>query len=152
LMPDYTAAHLNLGVALKAKGKIDEAIEEYHEVIRLKKDCHEAHNNLGNAFRDKGLFGEAIAAYQEAVRLKPDYREPHRSLAVLLTTSADPKLRDPRLAVEHAKRVVELRPTDDDAWQVLGWAQYRSGDWPESIQALEKSCKLQKGGTGDAAQ
>jgi hypothetical protein len=35
------------------------------------------------------------------------------------------------------------------AWQVLGWAHYRAGDWKASIEALEKSCALQvnpKGG------
>jgi hypothetical protein len=30
----------------------------------------------------------------------------------------------------------------------LGWVQYRAGNWKASIEALEKSCKLQKGGDG----
>jgi hypothetical protein len=34
----------------------------------------------------------------------------------------------------------------------MGWVQYRIGDWRASIEALEKSCKLQEGGTGDAGQ
>jgi tetratricopeptide (TPR) repeat protein len=152
LQPDHASAHLNLGVVLKAQGKIDEAIAEYRETIRLNKDFPAAHNNLGNALGDKGKFTEAVVSYREAVRLKPDYPEPHRSLAVLLILSADPKLRDPRRAVEHAKKAVALRPTNDEYWQALGWAQYRAGDWVESIQALEKSCKLQPGETGDAGQ
>jgi tetratricopeptide (TPR) repeat protein len=152
LQPDHATAHLNLGVVLKAQGKIDEAIAEYRETIRLNKDLPAAHNNLGNALRDKGKSPEAVDSYRAAVRLKPDYPEPHRSLAVLLIVSADPKLCDPRRAVEHAKKAVALRPTNDEYWQVLGWAQYRAGDWVESIQALEKSCKLQPGGTGDAGQ
>ena len=32
------------------------------------------------------------------------------------------------------------------AWQYLGWAQYRAGSWKASLEALEKSCKLQNGG------
>src|SRR5262245_51222775 len=39
-----------------------------------------------------------------------------------------------------------------EAWQSMGWAQHRVGDWRASIEALEKSCKLQGGGTGDAGQ
>ena len=38
------------------------------------------------------------------------------------------------------------------AWQYLGWIHYRTGNWKSSIEALEKSCKLQPGGTGDAGQ
>jgi hypothetical protein len=34
----------------------------------------------------------------------------------------------------------------------LGFCLYRTGNWRESIEALEKSCKLQPGGTGDAGQ
>ena len=36
--------------------------------------------------------------------------------------------------------------------QWSGWVFYRLGDSRASIEALEKSCRLQKGGTGDAAQ
>jgi hypothetical protein len=32
------------------------------------------------------------------------------------------------------------------AWQYLGWIQYRAGNWKASIEALEKSCTLEKGG------
>jgi len=34
----------------------------------------------------------------------------------------------------------------------LGWIEYRAGNWQLSIESLEKSCKLQKGGTGDEYQ
>ena len=43
-------------------------------------------------------------------------------------------------------RAVEFAPDKHDAWLVLGWARYRSGDWPGSIDALGKSCELQDGG------
>ena len=34
----------------------------------------------------------------------------------------------------------------------MGWVQYRAGNWKASIEALEKSCKLQNGGKGDCGQ
>src|SRR4029453_5030063 len=61
-------------------------------------------------------------------------------------------LRDPKQAVALAKKAVELAPNLELAWQYLGWIRYRTGDWKSSIEALEKSCKLQKGGKGDAGQ
>jgi tetratricopeptide (TPR) repeat protein len=54
--------------------------------------------------------------------------------------------------LEYAKKAVELQPRSENAWQVLGWAHYRAGAWRESIETLEKSCKLHKRGTGDCAQ
>ena len=44
------------------QGKLDEAIAEYREAIRLKPDDAEAHNNLGIALHDQGKLDEAIAA------------------------------------------------------------------------------------------
>ena len=54
-------AHNNLGEALDAKGRTDEAIEHYEEAIRLDpKVAALAHNNLGMALRAKGRTDEAI--------------------------------------------------------------------------------------------
>src|SRR4051794_26042902 len=69
-----------------------------------------------------------------------------------LAIHPDPKLRDLKRAVELGKEAVELVPESVLAWQYLGWVQYRAGNWNGSIGALEKSCKLQEGGTGDYAQ
>jgi serine/threonine protein kinase/WD40 repeat protein len=44
-----------------------------------------------------------------------------------LAASADPKLRDPRRAVELAKKAVELAP--GEGLYTLGLAHYRAGDW-----------------------
>jgi len=54
--------------------------------------------------------------------------------------------------VELDKSAVERTPQDTMAWQNLGWAQYLAGAWKESIETLEKSCKLQDGGKGDCCQ
>ena len=68
-----------------------------------------------------------------------------------LANHPDPKLHLKR-AVELAKEAVALIPQSELPWQNLGWVQYRAGNWKASIEALEKSCKLQAGGTGDYGQ
>jgi predicted TPR repeat methyltransferase len=65
-----------------------------------------------------------------------------------LANHPDPKLRDPRRAVELANEAVEHAPQSAPAWQYLGWVKYRAGNWQASIEALEKSCALQMGGDG----
>jgi tetratricopeptide (TPR) repeat protein/serine/threonine protein kinase len=146
LKKDYAEAHCNLGFALRAKGRLDEAIAAFREVRRLKPDDPWAHYNLGVALRAKGRLDEAIAEYQEAIRLKKDNALAHNSLAWLLATCPDAKFRDPPLAVQLAKKAIELQPKDGGSWNTLGVAHYRARDWKASIAALEKSMELRKGG------
>jgi hypothetical protein len=73
----------NLGDALKGKGRLDEAIDEYREAIRTKTDfpeAYQAHNNLGNALTAKGQLDDAIAEYREAIQTKKDYAEAYCNL------------------------------------------------------------------------
>ena len=84
LCPENPGVHTNLGVALSAKGRLDEAIAEYQEAIRLKKDYSVGHTNLGLALHGKGRLDEAIAEYQEAIRLKKDDAEAHDNLGTAL--------------------------------------------------------------------
>ena len=76
-------AHSNLGVALQARGRLDEAIACFRKAIELDPKFAMAHNNLGVALRDQGKLDEAIACYRKAIELDPKY-------AVPTTTSASP--------------------------------------------------------------
>jgi tetratricopeptide (TPR) repeat protein len=59
--------------------------------------------------------------------------------ADLLTNSPVPEFRDPQLALQLARRIVEQRPDDAVAQRTLGWALYRTGDWESSVEALTRS-------------
>jgi len=70
----------------------------------------------------------------------------HNDLAWELATCAEPRLRDPLMAVTLARRAVELAPNAEGYWNTLGVAQYRAGNCQEAIVTLQKSMKLGKGG------
>src|SRR5206468_7487597 len=96
--PKLVIAYMNLGNALQAKGKLDQAIAQFREALRIEKDQNalrakgggrdepgpagQVHYNLGNALRAKGDLNGAIAEYQEAIRL--DYPGAHLNLGVAL--------------------------------------------------------------------
>jgi tetratricopeptide (TPR) repeat protein len=63
-----------------------------------------------------------------------------------LATDTNPKLLPPEIAVEFARKAVELASEDGKSWNTLGVAQLRAGNWKESINALQKSKDLSKGG------
>jgi serine/threonine-protein kinase len=84
LRPQSHITHLNLGTLLHIQGKVDEAMAEFREALRLEQDFAGAHNNLGIALRDKGQLDEAIVEFREALRLKQDYAEAHNGLGTTL--------------------------------------------------------------------
>jgi tetratricopeptide (TPR) repeat protein len=93
---------------------------------------------------------QAIAEFRQAVALDPSSAASIWCLSALLANGADPKLRDPQRAVELAKWGIALQG-HAGWWQTLGWAYYRTGDWKDSVAALEKSIALNKAGA-DADQ
>jgi len=153
LDPKSAKAHTDLGAALRAQGKVDEAIASYRKAFDLDPKSAKAHNNLGYALEAQGKLDEAIACYRSSIELDPQSAWAHNSLGSALgkkgwdlANSPDPKLRDPKRAVEASTEAVELAPQSILAWQYLGWVQYRAGNSKASIEALENSCKLEKGG------
>ena len=54
-------AHVNRGIALAAKGSLDDAIAEFRFAIHLNPSDPSAHYYLGNAFYAQGELNKAIA-------------------------------------------------------------------------------------------
>jgi WD40 repeat protein/tetratricopeptide (TPR) repeat protein len=148
---DNAEAHYDLALALGNAGRADEAAPEFQKAILINPHLPRAHCNLGLALKQQKKWAEAIAAFETAVSNDTSDSTAQQMLAEILTTCPEPKHRNPTRAVAAAKKAVELDQQSAGAWQLLGWAQYRAGDWRASIEALEKSCKLQ-GGTGDCGQ
>ena len=67
-------------IVLLGQGRIDEAILQFREAIRLKPDDAAARNNLGIALVSKGQLDEAIRQFQAALRLKPNDAEIQKNL------------------------------------------------------------------------
>jgi serine/threonine protein kinase/tetratricopeptide (TPR) repeat protein len=153
LAPKNPLPPLYLGVKLKEKRQWGEAIAEFRKVIELdpkSKGAADAYFRIGKALEEQGKLEETIASFRKAAELDSDLVLAHRCLAWLLTTCREAKLRDTSGGLEAARKAVAAGSQSPLAWQVLGWAHYRAGDWKASIEALENSCALERG--GDAFQ
>ena len=82
--PQSWPAHYNLGVVFNDQGRVEESIEHYLQVLRIKPDLEEAQNNLGVALFRTGNIKGAIAIFQEAVRINPDHVKAKNNLDKLL--------------------------------------------------------------------
>lgn len=103
--PDAYVARNGLGIALAQSGRLEEAIEQFRQTLRLKPDFVEAYYNLGGALAQLDRTGEAIQQFQQAIRLKPNYAEAHNNLANTLA-QAD-RLGE---AIEQYEEALRLRP------------------------------------------
>jgi protein O-mannosyl-transferase len=121
--PSVWMAHNSLGnVILKRPGRLDDAIAQYREAIRLKPDSAEANNNLGLALLHTGDLAdrlpEALDYLERAVRLNPGNAGGHENLANALYTAG----RLPE-AIRQYEMALQLRPDFAEARANLEMAQ-----------------------------
>jgi tetratricopeptide (TPR) repeat protein len=145
-----------------AAGQYGQAIKLYEETLPLMKDklgpnhpvTLETMHDLARTYSALGRHAEELKLREETLELRktklgvdhPDTLESMHMLARLLANSSDPKVRNARRAVELAKQAIDLAPKVGHFWNALGVAYYRAEDWKASVQTLEKSMQLCKGG------
>ena len=82
LQPENPEIHYDLGNALRAMNRFDEAVASYREAVRLRPDYVKAYTNLGGTLRDLKRFGEAdgVLSSDRAIpaRRRPGIHEPGR--------------------------------------------------------------------------
>jgi tetratricopeptide (TPR) repeat protein len=140
-------AHRNLANVLAVQGKHDEAIAHYRSAMRVDPDYIGGYHQIGTILTQvKRDYVGAETAFREAIRLRPDSEIARNDLAWLLSTAPDPRFRDPTGAREHARKAVELEPSNPPFSRTLALAEFRSRHWAESLAASERSMALRNGG------
>jgi tetratricopeptide (TPR) repeat protein len=131
------AADNDLGIALMAQGRPQEAIGHLERALRIEPDYAVAHNNLGNALIQSGRMPEAIEHLEQALRINPDYAEAHCSLGAAL--ERDGRLQD---AIGQYEQALRLKPGLAEAHCYLGVALGRTGKVGEAISQLEQALQI----------
>jgi tetratricopeptide (TPR) repeat protein len=136
--PTCWMAHINLGNALQAGRRFDEAIAHYKTALRLKPDFAKAHYDLGTALAVNGRSPEAIAEFETALRLKPDYANAHHNLGTVLALSGRTAEAERHFAV-----AVRLNPSSVEARRNWGGILLESGQLSEARHQFEEVLRLQ---------
>jgi Flp pilus assembly protein TadD len=125
---------------------LDKAVADLTRAHELDSQDPEVLHDRATAYARLGRWARAIADQNRLVEMAPKSALAHNDLAWLLATCPQERLRDPKRAVELARKAVELEPKEGGYWNTLGAAQYRAGSWKGAVEALEKSMALSKGG------
>jgi tetratricopeptide (TPR) repeat protein len=137
LKPDYAYAFNNRGIAHKANGDLDGALQDYNEAIRLKPDYATSFYNRGNARKTKGDLDGALQDYNVAIRLKPDYADAlyNRGIARKAKGDLDGALQD-------YNEAIRLKPDYADAFYSRGIARKAKGDLDGALQDYNEAIRL----------
>jgi tetratricopeptide (TPR) repeat protein len=137
LLPGDPEAHTNLGNALRARGKPDEAAACHRRAIGLKRDYPEAHNNLGSVLRDLGHLDDAAKSFERALSIKADFPLAHDNLGVVLLALG----RDEEAIAAH-RRALSLAPDFPNAHAHLGRALHKLGRVEEAAASYRRAVMM----------
>lgn len=107
---DNYRIHDSLGNLLAADGKVDEALEQYREAVRIEPDFTPGRYNLGVALSRMRRFEEAAAAFEVAVGQDPDFLAAHFNLAVCYA-----QLNRAEAAMREFEEVLRIDPAHAEA-------------------------------------
>jgi tetratricopeptide (TPR) repeat protein len=139
---DNAFAHNNLGNALDARGRFDEAFFHFSEAVRIDPGFATAYFNLGSLFDRQGRLEDALGAYTRATRLSGDYAEAHVAVGDVLSKQGR---RD--LAIPFYQKAVGIDRRLLHVWNSLGIAMAAEGRLEEAIACFAESIR---GGPGQA--
>ena len=116
-MPDFSGGYVNLAVALRKAGKIEEAVEAYRKAIELDKKEMNAYLNLANLLREEGRLQEALGVYRSALSFSPD--EPKALCGVGVIFLSQGKTDE---AIKYCRKAADARPDFAEAYYFLAEA------------------------------
>jgi tetratricopeptide (TPR) repeat protein len=173
--PESTEAkiHYDRATQLVEDGKLEEAIVEYQDAIRLKPDYALAHNDLGAVYYyGMGLLADAEAEFEKAIQSDPNLALVHANLANVYDdqgrydegiNEVNEALRpDPSLPLAHLvsgyinanlgnaaeaqaafEKTIELDPSVPDAHFMLGLLQIDKGNWGLAVENFSRALDME---------
>src|SRR5208283_4054085 len=132
-------AHHNRAVALRAIGRLDDAVAAWRTAVALRPDYADAHQDLGYALYLLGRLDEATESLRTAVALRPDSADAHNDLGNLLSKQGDWDA-----AIASHRRAIALRPDYAEAHTDLALALLARGDLPAGWAEFEWRWRTEK--------
>jgi tetratricopeptide (TPR) repeat protein len=95
---DNDVALTNMGVILKDRGQLDDALTYFQRALAVRSSSEHRHyrlslalihDNVGEVLAQKGRMDDAAGSFRQAIELRPDFPDAHYNLGVLLFQKGD---------------------------------------------------------------
>jgi protein O-mannosyl-transferase len=173
ILPSYSDAHMNLGIAYMNKEDAMNAIASYEKAKRLyPRPTAKLYNNLGMLYGKTGKFNEALSVLDSAIMLEPGLAVAHNNRGQALyglgrydeaisefqkaidlkkdfaegyrnLGGAYGSLKQYEKALEHLHRAEAISPADATILQFIGTTYRNLGDTAQARIYLEKAIRAQ---------
>ncbi|MBM4017080.1 MAG: tetratricopeptide repeat protein [Planctomycetes bacterium] len=137
VVADNAVAHGNLGAALAARGRLDDAIYHFREALRIWPESADPHENLGMALSLKGRPEEGLPHLEKAVALRP-----RRAVARSRLGAALFQLGRNQEAAGELREALRLRPDMVDAHANLSAVLIAQGKMDEAVYHCREALRL----------
>jgi tetratricopeptide (TPR) repeat protein len=128
---------LNLGNALSALKRDEDALHAYGAAIAIRPGYEQANLNLGNTYRRLKRFEESLQSYDDAIDCKPDYASAHFNRGNVLREMG--RNDDALVSYDQA---LQLDGTDTDAWSNRGNVLRDMGRFDGSLASFDKVIEI----------
>ena len=134
--PNLRIEH-NLGIALGASDRYDEAAAHFEKALQIDPNFYDGLVAMGVTHAHQGRLPEAIEYFQTAIRSQPDTPKAHVQLAHALWTQN----RDQE-ALEEMRRALQFAPKDADIRADFALALELVGRIPEAIEQFHEALRM----------
>lgn len=134
---DSVYAHNNLGMALAEQNRLDEAIVEFREVLRIAPLDADGGHNLGNALARQGRLGEAVAQFQGLLLMYPEHARAHYDLGNALARQGDLEN-----ALIHFRQALRYSPRDASAHYNAGRILLEQRQFEEAMDHFRQALRI----------
>lgn len=134
------AGYNNLGNAFSKQGKMKQAMDSYHQALRLEPNYGVAHYNLGNLLAQQGSFKDAERHFATAIKINLLHAEPYYSLGNILARQGELES-----AVQQYRTALKLGFLRDTVYFNLAIALIKLGRLEEASESLKESLRVNPG-------
>jgi len=127
----------NLGLLAGRAGRLDDAVTDLQQALRLSPDHLIALDNLGGAYRQQKRWDDARTTYEHALQLSPDDAEANYGLGMVFAQNDDVKR-----AFTFLQRALKARPDYPEALSNLGILYLRTQRRDEAVASFKESIRV----------
>jgi len=138
LGPQFAAFQSSLGDALRAIGRVNEAVDAYRRAMQLEPQVSDHVGKMAIMLQAEKRFDEALELYHRAVTINPQDR-----IACNNAGSIHLERREFEQARDWFRRALQIHPEFVEAWSNLGTTLRELKQWPEAEHAFKSALQLQ---------